>query len=89
MSSAKTAISTVNTTSRPFSGIARRRISEAIPPPTHTTPSNVSEIAAVADGRASEKPKITKATRTLEKIPPTIHEMSPASAPRSVRISPT
>ena len=37
-------------------------MSDASPPPTQTTPSSVSEIAAVADGRASEKPKTRKAT---------------------------
>ena len=59
------------------------------PPPTQTTPSSVSEIAAVAEGRASEKPKTTKATSDASRrCPPTIQEMSPASAPSSVRIRP-
>ncbi len=76
-------------TRRPFSGMSRRRSNAEIPPPIQTTPRRVSEIAAVAEGRASEKPKITKATRTVAKIPPTIQAISPDSAPTSVSRSPT
>ena len=88
VSSANTAIRTVNTTRRPFSGMSRSSTSEARPPPTQTTPSNVSEIAAVAEGRASEKPKTTNATSTVAKMPPTIQETSPTSAPSRVRSEP-
>ena len=52
-------------------------MNDASPPPTQTTPSSVSEIAAVADGRASENPKTTKAITTVAKMPPTIQEISP------------
>ena len=48
-----------------------------------------SEIAAVADGRASENPKTTNAITMVAKMPPTIHEISPTSAPSRVRIRPT
>ena len=89
MSSANTAINTVKMTRRPSTGISRSIISEASPPPTQTTPSSVSEIAAVADGRASENPNTTNATSTVAKMPPTIHEISPTSAPSSVRSRPT
>jgi len=62
-------------TRRPFSGIARSIIREARPPPTQTTPSSVSEMAAVADGRASENPSVpetdsvsTRSRRTISVV---------------------
>ena len=69
VSSAKTVNSTATIASRPNSGISRSRIRHASPPITQATPSNVGAIAAVNDGRASEKPNTTNANEERREEP--------------------